>query len=163
MAAAAAPAGQSVVQNQAANATQNAGLSLNLFDLEPAVPDANTLLSLKMLKDVDEATYGKLAKETTRFLSAGLALVRNDPFMRIKLGGDNITTAMRLAPILKQRVEEQHIQMRIDGVAKQLMKTSGLGPELLPLTGASIKKVFAVSRNGRDFFRPRNGRCWINP
>lgn len=106
------------------NATQQAGHPLNLFDLEPAVPDANTLLSLKLLKEADPDAFAGLAQESVRWLALGLSLVRSDPFLRVKFGGDNINAAMQLAPILKRRVEEKHVQARLDQMADGALETA---------------------------------------
>ena len=98
----------------AEQATQNIGYNLSLFGDMPAVPDENTLLSLKMLKEVNREAFEGLAQEQTRFLTAALALLKQDHFLRIKLGGAGLQQAMILAQILKKRAEEKHIQSRID-------------------------------------------------
>lgn len=139
----------------AEQATKNTGFNLNLFDLEPAIPDANTLLSLKMLKEANPVVFKGLAEESTRFLSAALGLVRQDDFLRIKLGGNNITAAMRLAPILKQRAEEQHIKQRIDATA-HLISGSAFAPGLSGMSSAlkpGKAGVSLVGANGRNMAR----------
>ena len=108
----------------AENAAQQSGHPLNLFDLEPAVPDANTLLSLKLLKEANPAAFTGLATDSTKWLAASLSLVRNDDYLRVKFGGDNINAAMQLAPIIKRRVEEKHIQARMDQMADGMLKAT---------------------------------------
>ena len=133
--------------SQAENATANAGHPLNLFDLESAVPDANTLLSLKLLKEANGKAFEGLAERSTIWLASALALLRKDKFLRIKFGGDNINAAMQLAPILKRRAEEKHIQARMDSISGDLMNIpfntglTGLGP-LAP------SKILTVSAGG---------------
>ena len=106
----------------AEQATQNVGYNLSLFGDMPAVPDANTLLSLKMLKEVNEAAFQGLAQEQTRFLSAALALLKQDHFLRVKLGGAGLQQAMVLSQILKKRAEEKHLQNRLDHHADAIQK-----------------------------------------
>ena len=106
----------------AEQATQNVGFNLSLFGDMPAVPDANTLLSLKMLKEANEDAFRGLAQEQTRFLSAALALLKQDHFLRVKLGGAGLQQAMVLAQILKKRAEEKHLQNRLDHHADAIQK-----------------------------------------
>ena len=108
----------------AENATQQSGHPLNLFDLEPAIPDANTLLSLKLLKEANPVAFTGLAEKSTQWLAAALSLVKTDKFLRVKFGGDNINAEMQLAPIIKRRVEEKHIQIRMDQMADGLLKST---------------------------------------
>ena len=106
----------------AEQATQNVGYNLSLFGDMPAVPDANTLLSLKMLKEANEPAFRGLAAEQTRFLSAALALLKQDHFLRVKLGGAGLQQAMVLSQILKKRAEEKHLQNRLDHHADAIQK-----------------------------------------
>ena len=84
--------------------------------------DANTLLSLKMLKEVNEDAFRGLAQEQTRFLSAALALLKQDHFLRTKMGGAGLQQAMVLSQILKKRAEEKHLQNRLDHHADAIQK-----------------------------------------
>ena len=106
----------------AEQATQNVGYNLSLFGDMPAVPDANTLLSLKMLKEANEPAFRGLAQEQTRFLSAALGLLKQDHFLRVKLGGAGLQQAMVLSQILKKRAEEKHLQNRLDHHADAIQK-----------------------------------------
>ena len=106
----------------AEQAAASVGYNLSLFGDLPAVPDANTLLSLKMLKEANEPAFRGLAQEQTRFLSAALALLKQDHFLRVKLGGSGLSQAMVLSQILKKRAEERHLQNRLDHHADAIQK-----------------------------------------
>ena len=106
----------------AEQAAQQVGYNLSLFGDMPAVPDANTLLSLKMLRETNEAAFQGLAQEQTRFLSAAIALLKQDHFLRTKLGGAGLQQAMVLSQILKKRAEEKHLQMRLDHHADAIQR-----------------------------------------
>lgn len=142
---------------QAENATKASGHPLNLFDLEPAVPDANTLLSLKLLKEANPDAFTGLAQESTQWLASALALVRSDPFLRVKFGGDNINAAMQLAPIIKQRVEEKHIQARMDQMADGLLEstfdvdTGNMLPSMKPSGINAFRAISDTPTSGHKF------------
>ena len=105
-------------------------MSLNLFQNEPAIPDANQLLSMKMLSQANPEAFGDLQKKSTLFLSSALGLLRNDDYLKIKYGGSNISAAMQLAPILKAKAEQLHFDARFDPVAKVFQQSAfeeGLG------------------------------------
>ena len=105
----------------------------NLFGNQATTPDANTLLSLKLLADTNKNAFQLLAGESTKFLASSLALIRADPYLKVKLGGNLLQSSMMLADILKNYVEKKHFEERIDGVAHQLLKHEyavGLGGKL---------------------------------
>ena len=50
-----------------------------------------------------------------------MAIVRNDPLIRMKLGGDKLTASVNLAKILRERAEKKHFEDRIDGAVDKLI------------------------------------------
>jgi hypothetical protein len=142
--------------NLGVNPLANVGNNFDLYSSESAIPDANTLVSLKLLSDSDPE-FKSLMKEETKWLSAGLATVRSDPYLRIKLGGDGLAAGMKMDNVLKARAEYNHMNSRIDKAADSMNRHT-FGP-LGSLYSIGRSKHQAV-HNGIDGslnFNPRRG------
>ena len=98
------------------------GKYLNIFGNTEDIPSSSSLVSLRLLKDANPEAFGTLAKEETRFLASAMSLVRNDPLLKLKMGGDTLTASVNLAKLLRQRAEKKHFDQRIDGVVDELIK-----------------------------------------
>ena len=121
------------VANMGINPLGNVGNLFEIHGADPAVPTADTLISLKLLSEADPA-YKKMMKEELKFLTAARSLLRADTYLRIKMGGDNLSASMRLANVLKARSETKHLNERLDNVVGALNQHTfatslhGLGP-----------------------------------
>ena len=107
----------------------------NIFGNTESIPSSSSLVSLRLLRDANPEAFSDLAKEETRFLASAMALVRNDPLLKLKLGGDTLTASVNLSKILRERAERQHYESRIDGVVKELVdyEIGTYGKEFKPL------------------------------
>ena len=103
------------------------GQVFSLFNKQPAVPSSDLLIALRLLRDADTDTFAEIAKDELRWLKAGMALVKQDPFLRIKLGGDNLSSAVTLAGILRGKAESQHIERRLNTTVDQLINREFTG------------------------------------
>ena len=92
-----------------------------LFNDEPSIPQANELLSLKILKDANPEAFSSIARDETKWLAVAFGLLRRDPYLQVQLKGRGIRQAMRLANLLKQKAEERHFVNRIDGVVNKMV------------------------------------------
>ena len=92
-----------------------------LFNDEPAIPDANELLSLKILKDANPDAFDSIAADETKWLAVAFGLLKRDPYLQVQLKGRGIRQAMKLANLLKQKAEERHFTNRIDGVVSKMV------------------------------------------
>lgn len=93
----------------------------NLFSSESSVPDANELLSLKILKDANGPAFEHLAKEETKWLSASLGLLKSDPYLQVQMGGSGIRQALKLSSLLKQRAEQVHFNQRTQKLVEDMV------------------------------------------
>lgn len=94
-----------------------------LFNDEPSIPDANELLSLKILKDANPGAFQNLAAEETKWLALSLGLLRRDVYLQMMLGGKGVRQAMKLSGILKKKSEMAHFNHRINGVVDRMVTT----------------------------------------
>ena len=92
-----------------------------LFNDEPAIPDANELLSLKILKEANPNAFSSIAADETKWLAVAFGLLKRDPYLQVQLKGRGIRQAMKLANLLKQKAEERHFTNRIDGVVSRMV------------------------------------------
>ena len=92
-----------------------------LFNDEPAIPQANELLSLKILKDANPDAFASIAQDETKWLAVAFGLLKRDPYLQVQLKGRGIRQAMKLANLLKQKAEERHFTNRIDGVVNKMV------------------------------------------
>ena len=126
------------------------GAYFNLFGDEPAVPDANELLSLKILKDANPSAFSSLAQEETKWLSLALGLLRRDVYLQVMMGGKGVRQAMKLAGVLKQKAEQSHFNHRVNGVVERMLTTKfsdqGWGG-LAPVSHDQIREFMAGSKN----------------
>lgn len=82
---------------------------------------SSNLVSLRLLKEANQEAFGEIAKEETRFLASAMAIVKMDPLIRMKLGGDKLTASVNLARMLRERAEKKHFNDRIDGAVQKLI------------------------------------------
>lgn len=116
----------------------------DLFGDEPAVPDANELLSLKILKDANPKSFEGIAAEETKWIALALGLLRRDPYLQIRLKGKGIRAAMKLATHLKRKAEQSHFDSRLDEVIKVVndQKFAEAGwTGLIPLKKIDAEKI----------------------
>lgn len=92
-----------------------------LFNDEPAIPQANELLSLKILKDANPDAFASIAADETKWLAVAFGLLKRDPYLQVQLKGRGVRQAMKLANLLKQKAEERHFIGRIDGVVNRMV------------------------------------------
>lgn len=119
------------------------GNLMELYAHESTIPNINSLVSLKMLKDADPA-FGPLMHEETKWLKAGLSVLRNDPYLRLKMGGDGISAAMKMAGVLKARAEYKNLVDRVDETVTSI-NTSTFDPLIGGLPEA-LKPSATVAR-----------------
>lgn len=120
---------------QAAPAPQAQGLGL--FGNMPALPQQETLVNLKLLKEVSPELFNEIGQEETLFLKAATSMIKGDAYLRIKLGGDLMTASMNLAKILRSQVEQVWLERRTKTVVQSLVgyKQAELGPAFQPIAG----------------------------
>jgi hypothetical protein len=89
-----------------------------------AVPDSNTLLAYKLLKDSwgANSVFDDLLKEEMKYLVTGISLLQNDPYLQLKMGGVTLNNAGVLANTLKSKVSELDIRSRIEPTADLLLR-----------------------------------------
>ena len=92
-----------------------------LFNDEPALPQANELLSLKILKDANPEAFAHVARDETKWLAVAFGLLKRDPYLQVQLKGRGVRQAMKLANLLKQKAEERHFTNRIDKVVNKMV------------------------------------------
>ena len=97
------------------------GKYLNIFGNTEDIPSSSSLVSLRLLKDANPKAFGTLAQEETRFLASAMSLVRNDPLLKLKMGGDTLTASVNLAKLLRERAEKKHFDSRIDKTVNALI------------------------------------------
>ena len=98
------------------------GKYLNIFGNTEDIPSSSSLVSLRLLRDANNEAFGDLAREETRFLSSAMSLVRNDPLLKLKMGGDTLTASTNLAKLLRERAERRAFNKRIDPIVDELVK-----------------------------------------
>ena len=97
------------------------GNYLNIFGNTEDVPSSSSLVSLRLLKDANPQAFEHLAKEETRFLASAMALVKQDPLLKLKMGSDTLTASVNLARELRRRAEKRSFDQRIDFTVDQLI------------------------------------------
>ena len=126
-----------------------------------AVPDSNTLLAYKLLQDSwageknEPNVFKELMRHEMKYLVSGVALLQNDPYLQVKLGGVSLNNAGYIASALKQKVAELELSKRITPSAEQLLsaqygnpKLQGLRPDIAEGTLAGDKKTGILSISG---------------
>ena len=88
-----------------------------------AVPDSNTLLAYKLLKDSwgDNSVFDDLLKEEMKYLVTGISLLQNDPYLQLKMGGVTLNNAGVLANTIKSKVSELDIRNRLEPTAQDIL------------------------------------------
>ena len=119
----------------------------DLFGDEPSIPDANELLSLKILKDANPKAFEGIAAEETKWIALSLGLLRNDPYLQIRLKGKGIRPAMKLAAHLKRKAEQKNFDQRLDAVinqvnAEKFSKENGAWQHLKALDETGAQKIY---------------------
>ena len=99
----------------------NGSTYFQLFNDEPAIPDANELLSLKILKDANPQAFASIAADETKWLAVAFGLLKRDPYLQVQMKGRGVRQAMKLANLLKQKAEERHFVNRIDKVVNTMV------------------------------------------
>jgi hypothetical protein len=87
----------------------------------PSVADPPTLLTLKLLRDSDpeaknaesKKMYDDLAINELKYWKSAISLLKYDPYLKQLMGGDLISGAQKLSRVLKQKVEEKHLEQRL--------------------------------------------------
>ena len=98
--------------------------SSNYFDIsksEPAIPQANELLTLKILKEANPDVFRNVAQDETKWLSLAFASLRQDPYLQLQLGGRGVRQAMKLANLLKMKAEQRHFDKRVENIAEKMV------------------------------------------
>lgn len=128
----------------------------DLFGDEPAVPDANELLSLKILKDANPESFTGIAAEETKWIALSLGLLRKDPYLQIRLKGKGIRSAMKLAAHLKRKAEQAHFDSRLDETIKVVnnakFKEQGWA-SLVPIDGNGAKAIVEYKEDASNVNR----------
>ena len=101
-------------------AQPSGGGYLNMYGNSPVAPSAPSLLALKLLASTNDKAFEGLLEEQTKWLAAATALVRNDPYLRLSLGGDLLSASVAVADILKKRAEEKNLHAHIDNVVDHM-------------------------------------------
>lgn len=108
-----------------------------------AVPDSNTLLAYKLLKDSwgDNSVFDDLLKEEMKYLVTGISLLQNDPYLQLKMGGVTLNNAGVLANTLKSKVSELDIRSRIEPTADLILQHEYGKPTLRELAPGRRKAI----------------------
>ena len=114
-----------------------------------AVPDSNTLLAYKLLKDSwgDNSVFDDLLKEEMKYLVTGISLLQNDPYLQLKMGGVTLNNAGVLANTIKSKVSELDIRKRLEPTADAILQQEYGKPTLRELAPGRRRAVrVAVDR-----------------
>ena len=84
----------------------------------------NDLLNFRLLKDANPAKFGDLAKKETELLALSFDLLKGNPLLQMKMGGNNLNSANNLSKYLKNRAETLAIHHIIDDSAKAILEKS---------------------------------------
>ena len=116
-----------------------------------AVPDSNTLLAYKLLQDSrkDSTIFEDMLKEEMKYLVTGIALLQNDPYLQMKMGGVTLNNAGVLANTLKSKVSELDIRERIEPTAQKLLKHEYGKPTLKELRPGR-RQAISVTYGDKD-------------
>ena len=127
----------------------------NAINSNSAVPDSNTLLAYKLLKDSwsDNQVFEDLLREEMKYLVTGISLLQNDPYLQLKMGGVTLNNAGVLANTLKSKVSELDIRQRIEPTADAILKHEYGKPTLREL--APGRRNAAQTRTTGDANDPR--------
>ena len=101
-----------------------------------AVPDSNTLLSYKLLQDSwggGANVFQGMLQDEMRYLMAGISALNNDPYLQMRLGGNNLTTASQLAELIKSKEAQMDLDTRIEPIAETLLNEKYARPNLIEL------------------------------
>ena len=124
----------------------------NAINSNSAVPDSNTLLAYKLLKDSwsDNKVFDDLLREEMKYLVTGISLLQNDPYLQLKMGGVTLNNAGVLANTIKSKVSELDIRKRIEPTADALLQHEYGKPTLRELAPGRRDAVSAKTTGGAD-------------
>ena len=145
-------------------ASNYSGAYFNLFGDEPAVPDANELLSLKILKEANPQAFAHLAAEETKWLSLALGLLRRDVYLQVQMGGKGVRQAIKLANVLKNKAEQSHFNHRLNGVIERMITTKFIEDGwngLAPVTSSKISEFMNLTNQGQIAIQPMNNSTMV--
>ena len=138
------------------NLGKSAGFNLEVNNSFPDQPTPNEILSLKLLKDTNEAVFKPLYEQQTKFLSLARILLVKDPWLRAKFNGDGLESMSALAKVLKNRQNELNMRNRIDKLVSfdltQVLDGSGLKPP-------DLSKITALN-DGKQTGGPSDKGKW---
>lgn len=90
-----------------------------------AVPDSNTLLSYKLLRDSfgdgQAGIFKEMLNNEMKYLLSGITLLENDPWISTRMGGSNMKNATVLAQMIKNKQQELDWDDRITPVANDIL------------------------------------------
>ena len=90
-----------------------------------AVPDSNTLLSYKLLRDSfgdgQAGIFKEMLNNEMKYLLSGITLLENDPWISTRMGGSNMKNATILAQMIKNKQSELDWDDRITPIANDIL------------------------------------------
>ena len=90
-----------------------------------AVPDSNTLLSYKLLRDSfgdgQAGIFKEMLNNEMKYLLSGITLLENDPWISTRMGGTNMRNATVLAQMIKNKQSELDWDDRITPIAHDIL------------------------------------------
>ena len=90
-----------------------------------AVPDSNTLLSYKLLRDSfgdgQAGIFKEMLNNEMKYLLSGITLLENDPWISTRMGGTNMRNATVLAQMIKNKQQELDWDDRITPIANDIL------------------------------------------
>ena len=89
-----------------------AAQGLGLFGNMPPIPQQENLVNLKLLKSAAPLVAKAVEEEETMFLNTAMSMIKKDPYLRIKMGGDLMTSSTNLAKMLRSQVEATWLERR---------------------------------------------------
>ena len=122
------------------------------YNTNSAVPDSNTLLAYKLLQDSwggAANVFDGMLKDEMKYLMAGISALNNDPYLAMRLGGNNLAVASQLAQIIKQREQQLDLEERINPIARAVLRQKYMNPamqEMMP----NRRKPVVVNTNGNN-------------
>ena len=132
-------------------AQPSGGGYLNLYGNAPVAPSAPSLLALKLLASTNNKAFEGLMEDQTKWLAAATALVRNDPYLRVSLGGDLLSASVTVADLLKKRAEEKHLHAHLDGVVDHLIAFENVETFKEKFSALGANKVLTINNHKIKF------------
>ena len=98
-----------------------------------AVPDSNTLWAYKLLQDSwggGANVFQSMLQGEMRYLMAGISALNSDPYLQMRLGGNNLQVASQLAELIKNREAQLDLEERINPIASVMLSEKYARPNL---------------------------------